>query len=185
MGSDKALLPFGENNLLQLALDKAKVVSPEPMIVGARERYARYGQVIEDRYPECGPLGGIHAALCTTRSERNLVLSVDMPLMTAAFLLWLAQIAQSATELAVVPEVQKRLQPLCAVYHRSALDVIEQALKRRDFKVGRIYSLVPTRYVREEELLAAGFGPDIFCNINTQAEYEAASEFREFKGSVQ
>jgi molybdopterin-guanine dinucleotide biosynthesis protein A len=178
MGSDKALLPFGEENLLQLALSKAKRVSPAPIIVGAPDRYSSYGDVISDRYPGCGPLGGIHAALCATQTDWNLILSVDMPRMEAGFLYWLAQIAQSAEELAVVPEAQRRLQPLCAVYRRSALGVIEQALKNGDHKVGHIYFLVPTRYVREEELVAAGFEPDIFCNINTQAEYEAASQLQ-------
>ena len=86
MGTDKALLPFGGENLLQLALSKAREISPTPIIVGTRERYASYGEVIEDRFPDCGPLGGIHAALCATQTDLNLVLSVDMPLMTAGFL---------------------------------------------------------------------------------------------------
>ena len=178
MGTDKALLQLNGENLLQNALTKAKAVSPTPMIVGSRARYSSYGDVIEDRFPDCGPLGGIHAALCATQTDLNLVLSVDMPLMTADFLHWLAQIAASGEELAVVPEVESRLQPMCAVYRRSALRAIEQALKSGDFKVGDIFSRVPTRYVNEAELAAAGFSPDIFCNVNTPAEYEAASKLQ-------
>ncbi len=178
MGTDKALLPVGERNLLQLALSKAREISPTPIIVGARERYCSYGQVIEDRFTGCGPLGGIHAALSATRTDLNLVLSVDMPLITAGFLLWLAQLAASGEELAFVPEAQGRRQPLCAVYRRVAQCVVEQALTMGDFKVDHIFSLIPTRYVREDELLAAGFSPDIFCNINTPVDYEAVKNMQ-------
>lgn len=176
MGTDKALLPFGEKTLLQLALEKAKLVSPAAIIVGARERYGCYGEVIEDRFPGCGPLGGIHAALCATQTDLNLVISVDMPMMSADFLCWLAEIAASGQELAVVPETRQRLQPLCAVYRRAAKCVIEQALLLSDFKVSSIFTRIPTRYIPEDELIAAGFSPEIFINLNTRAEYAAAGK---------
>jgi len=35
----------------------------EAVIVGPGERYAAFGEVIEDVYVGCGPLAGIHAAL--------------------------------------------------------------------------------------------------------------------------
>jgi molybdopterin-guanine dinucleotide biosynthesis protein A len=178
MGTDKALLPFGEKTLLQLALEKAKRVSPSPTIVGAQERYACYGEVIEDRFPGCGPLGGIHAALCATQTDLNLVMSVDMPLMSSGFLYWVVEIAASGQELAVVPEARQRLQPLCAVYRRAAKCVIEQALLLHDFKVSSIFTRIPTRYVQEDELVSAGFSPEIFINLNTPAEYEAAGKIR-------
>jgi molybdenum cofactor guanylyltransferase len=178
MGSDKALLPFGSRNLLELALCKAKEVSPLPLIVGARERYAAFGDVVEDRIPGCGPLGGIHTALCATRTDVNLVLSVDMPLMTAGFLQWMVLAAVSRKELAIVPEAEERVQPLCAIYKRAALCVIEQALNSGDFKVGHIFARLPTHYISETELRSAGFSPDIFRNINTPAEYEAVANLR-------
>lgn len=173
MGTDKALLPLGSATLLELALGKAREISPCPVIVGARERYAAYGDVIEDRIPGCGPLGGIHAALWATRTDLNLVLSVDMPFMTSSFLRWLAYGASAGRELAVVPDAQVGLQPLCAVYNRAAKSVIEQSLKAGDFKVSHIFPLLPTRYVSETEIQAAGFSPEIFRNVNTPEDYRA------------
>lgn len=175
MGTDKALLPCGNRNLLELALDKAKAVSPKPIIVGPGERYSRYADVIEDQFSGCGPLGGIHAALCATQTDLNLVLSVDMPFMSAAFLRWLVQVAESGKQLAVVPDAQGKLQPLCAAYRRPARCMIEQTLKMGDYKIGHIFPLLPTRYISEGELRAAGFSPDIFRNVNTPAEYRAVT----------
>jgi len=175
MGTDKALLPFGRENLLQLALSKAKEISPAPIIVGARDRYSSYGEVIEDQFPGCGPLAGIHAALCATQTDLNLVLSVDMPLMTVDFLIWLVRLASLGKELAFVPEAQDRRQPLCAVYRRPARCVMEHALNMGDFKVDHVFPLIPTRYLSEDELLAAKFAPDIFLNVNTPVEYESVN----------
>jgi molybdopterin-guanine dinucleotide biosynthesis protein A len=175
MGTDKALLPFGGENLLQLALSKASEISHLPIIVGDRVRYGSYGEVIEDRFPGCGPLGGIHAALCATQTDLNLVLSVDMPLMTAGFLIWLVELAASGKELAFVPEAQGKRQPLCAVYRRTARCVIEHALNSGDFKVDHVFPLIPTRYLSEDELIAAKFAPEIFLNVNTPVEYESVS----------
>ena len=112
MGTDKALLSFGDADLLERALRTAATVANTVCIVGPRERYARYGDVVEDVFPGCGPLGGIHAALSITQTDLNLMLSVDTPLMTPDFLAWLLQQARASRELIVVPEALGGLQPL-------------------------------------------------------------------------
>jgi len=173
MGSDKALLPIAGLNLLQIAVAKAREVSPRTVIVGCRERYAQYGETIEDIIPGCGPLSGIHAALSTTRCELNLILSVDMPLMPADFLRWLTQTAASGDELAIVPEAHGRTQPLCSVFRRAAIAPVENEFETGEYKVDRLFSILPTRLVAEIDWQAAGFLPDIFRNVNTPDEYEA------------
>jgi len=173
MGVDKALLLFRDETLLARALKIAAAVAGKVVIVGPRERYATHGDVVEDVYPGCGPLGGIHAALQATQTELNLVLSVDMPLMTVAFLRWLLEQARNATELIVVPDALGGQQPLCAVYRRSVRSLAEQALKDERYKIGHLFSRVPTRYISEREMRQAGFSPEVFRNVNTAEEYES------------
>jgi molybdenum cofactor guanylyltransferase len=175
MGSDKALLVLGQQNLLQLTLEKARALGARPVIVGARDKYAQYGEVIEDVIPGCGPLSGIHAALCSTQTEMNLILSVDMPLMTTEFLRWLMQVAWASDEMAIVPQAEGRNQPLCAVYRSGAREVVERALQAGEYKVDSLYALLPTRFVAEKEWQAGGFSPSIFRNINTPQEFEAVA----------
>ena len=172
MGTDKALLPLGSETLLQRALRIAGAVCPKPMILADSGSYASFGDVIEDRMPGCGPLGGIHAALCVTKSDRNLILSAEMPLMTSEFLRWLVSLASNDDTLATVPQPGARNQPLCAVYRREMLPVIERALAAGECKVDRIFAQVPTRYLSDSEIRTAGFNEDIFANINTPEEYE-------------
>ncbi len=172
MGTDKALLSLGKQTLLERALDAAAIVASTVFIVGPRERYSRYGNVVEDVFPDCGPLGGIHAALCITQTELNLMLSVDAPLMGPDFLAWLLEQARASSALIVVPEALGGLQPLGAVYRRPLRAVAEQALKRGDYKIGHLFPLVPTRYISEAEIRAAGFSPMVFRNLNTSEEYQ-------------
>jgi len=173
MGSDKALLTFHDQTMLARALSTAAAVAGKVVIVGPRERYARYGEVIGDLYAGCGPLGGIHAALSATGTDLNLLLSVDTPLMTAEFLGWLLERARNAGEWMVVPDALGGRQPLCAVYRRPVQALVEQALKDGDYKIGHMFSRAPTLYIPEMEICEAGFSPEIFSNVNSPEEYEA------------
>jgi phospholipid/cholesterol/gamma-HCH transport system ATP-binding protein len=172
MGSDKALLSFGDQNLLQRALHTAGTVAGKTFIVGPRERYAAFGEVVEDIYPGCGPLSGIHAALLASNTDLNLILSVDMPLMSVKFLTWLVEQAKTAEELVVVPNAEGGLQPLCAVYRREVSAAAEQALQSGDYKIGNLFSRVPTRQISEHEIVTAGFSTSVFKNVNTAEEYQ-------------
>lgn len=173
MGSDKALLSLGSRTLLQHALQVATSVSPRPRIVGAKEKYNSFGEVVEDLYPGCGPLGGIHAALSTTETDLNLLLPVDMPLMTPEFLGWLLRQAEASSESIIMPDALGGPQPLCAVYRRRLQPVAEAALRRGDYKIRRVFAEVPTRILAEQEIIAAGFSPEVFRNVNTVEEFAA------------
>ncbi|HLI64104.1 MAG TPA: molybdenum cofactor guanylyltransferase [Terriglobales bacterium] len=172
MGSDKAMLVFNGQTLLQRALQVAAAAAGKTIIVGPKPRYAPLGEVIEDIYAGCGPLSGIHAALQATGTDWNLVLSVDMPRMTSAFLSWLVQQAVATQDSITVPDVLGGPQPLCAVYHRDLRQAAEQALNAADYKIAHLFAKVATRYITEPEIIAAGFSPELFVNINTRGEYE-------------
>ena len=172
MGSDKALLSIGNQTLLQRALHTAAAVAGKTFIVGPRDRYAAFGEVIEDIYPGRGPLSGIHAALRGTNTESNLILSVDLPLMNEKFLAWLVEQARATDAQIVVPNALGGLQPLCAVYRREVSTPAEQALQSGDYKVGNLFPRVPTRQISEPEIVAAGFSTTVFKNVNTAEEYE-------------
>jgi molybdenum cofactor guanylyltransferase len=172
MGSDKALLSLGNENCLQRALRIVAAVCPKPVIVGDPARYASFGEVVADRMAGCGPLGGIQSALYVSRSDRNLILSVDMPLMTPEFLLWLVERSVDGAAMVTVPRAGGRPQPLCAVYRRELLPDIEKAIVSGEYKVDRMFAHLPVRYLPDSEICAAGFDEDIFANVNTPEDFE-------------
>ncbi len=93
--------------------------------------------------------------------------------MTSAFLTWLLQQAHEGQQRITAPEAQGCLQPLCAVYRREVLGIVEEALVEGDLKVTRLFARTPTRIIAEREIQAAGFEPSIFTNMNTPEDYKS------------
>jgi molybdopterin-guanine dinucleotide biosynthesis protein A len=174
MGSDKALLDFHGQTLLDRALTVMGAVCDRVTIVGDPAKFAKYSStkcraVVADIFSGCGPLGGIHAALTQSSAELNLMLAVDMPFVSAELLafLWAAAEGEGDHAMVTVPCTGKRLQPLCAVYRRDFSATAEEALRAGKYKVDAAFVGMPTRVVEESELEAAGFSERMFFNVNT------------------
>jgi molybdenum cofactor guanylyltransferase len=137
MGQDKALLSPSGRSLLDLALDKLRVLplAAPPRIAAARSDLSAHAAVIGDRYPGWGPLSGIEAALAASAQPLNVFLPVDLPLCPPHFLLWLVERAAITGALLTVPRINGWSQPLCAVYHRDLLDHLTQSLLSGEHKV--------------------------------------------------
>lgn len=173
MGADKAFVDYDGRTLLEWALDLAHSVTSTVRIVGNREKFAPFAPVVEDIFQDCGPLGGIHAALRGSRTELNLMLAVDTPLVSRAFLQYLISQARGAPEaVVVVPRVDRGWQPLCAIYRREFADAAESALRSGRNRIDRLFDGVRTRVIEQAELEVAGFSLAIFRNLNTPEELE-------------
>ncbi len=174
MGTDKAFVMLEARTLLQRALDLARLVTPDVRIVGDRGKFKQFAPVIEDVFRDCGPLGGIHAALKASNAELNLMLAVDVPFLSRALLEYLIMCARnSATATVTVAHVAGRLQPLCAIYRRQFAEAAENALRSGRYKIDALFAAPETRIVSEEELESAGFSPSMFRNLNTPGEVQA------------
>jgi molybdopterin-guanine dinucleotide biosynthesis protein A len=173
MGTDKAFIEYEGRTLLARALDVARSATPDVRIVGGAEKFAPFAPVVEDIFRDCGPLGGIHAALRSSLTELNVMLAVDTPFVSWAFLQYLISHARAMPDAIVtVPLSEGRRQPLCAVYRREFADVAENALRSGNNRIDRLFDLVQTRTITEEELSGAGFFPGIFRNLNTPKQLE-------------
>jgi molybdopterin-guanine dinucleotide biosynthesis protein A len=172
MGRDKAFLQYRGRTLLARALDLAHSVAAEVRIVGSKEKFAAFAPVVEDVFPDCGPLGGIHAALLASATELNVILAVDTPRMSATFLQYLISQARKAPEASVVvPSLDGAWQPLCAIYRPEFAAVAENALRAGRNKIDSLFGAVRTRVIELEELELAKFPIGIFCNLNTPEEW--------------
>jgi molybdenum cofactor guanylyltransferase len=174
MGTDKALLTLGGETLLARALKTLGAVASDVRILGSAERFGGYGPVVEDIFPGCGPLGGIHAALSASPSELNLMLAVDLPFVHARFLNFLIGRAKACGATVTVARSGGRFQPLCAVYGKSFAEVAGQALREGKNKIDPLFSSVSTAVIEQAELEAQGFSPEVFRNLNTPSDWEQA-----------
>jgi molybdopterin-guanine dinucleotide biosynthesis protein A len=180
MGADKALVVFRGQSLLDHALVLARALTSKVSIVGDRSRSA-FAPVVEDLYPNRGPLGGIHAALTASVSELNLVLAVDTPFLTSALLRFLVEQARASAAVVTVPRVAGGFQPLCAVYRRPFREAAEAALRQGRNKIDPLFAALPLRVLEAEELTRFEFLPQMFDNLNTPEDLERAARRREMR----
>jgi len=181
MGSDKAFAMLEGQTLLARALDLARSVTNDVRIVGDAMKFTPFAPVVEDVFPGCGPLAGIHAALRASPTDLNLMLAVDLPFVSPALLQFLIAQAKDPTELVTVPLAARGLQPLCALYRREFAGVAEKALRDGRYKIDALFEKVRTCVVTEDELQAAGFSPQLFRNLNTPEELVEARNKYESK----
>src|SRR5712671_3223959 len=177
MGADKAFVSLNGRSLLERMMEVGKSVTPDVRIIGNAHKFSQFAPTMEDVFQDCGPLGGIHAALRASSTELNVILAVDLPYVSPALLKYLIARAQSAPGIrATVPHAAGGWQPLCAVYRRQFADAAESALRAGRYKIDELFDPVSTQRIEEEELASAGFSREIFRNLNTREEVEAVTD---------
>ena len=175
---DKAFLMLDGKTLIDHAIAQAKSIAEEIFIVGPATSFSAYGRIVKDVFPDCGPLGGIHAALKRSRSEYSLILPLDMPLVTEEFLRFLLQQAVSSQAMVTVPRLEDGYQPLCAIYRQGFSALAEAALQQRRCRIDALYPAGATRVIDMDELRRNGFDPSMFDNINRPEDYERVAGLR-------
>jgi molybdopterin-guanine dinucleotide biosynthesis protein A len=162
MGRDKARLPFRGGDLVGAVAGEVERAAGNVTLVGHSNLPG-----IADRYPGEGPLGGILTALHHTSTDWNLIVACDMPEVTAVFLAELvARAAQSRSDVLLPIDGDGRPQPLCAVYHRRALAVLEQHFSDGVRKVTAALAGLSVERLAVGEL-------SLFQNVNTPEDWAA------------
>jgi len=174
MGTDKAFLEFEGQTLLARAVKLLRALTEQVHIVGAASKFATHGLVIEDIYPDCGPLGGIQAALFAAATELNLILAVDLPFVNEALLRFIVEQACLTDAVVTVPRIAGGYQPLCAVYRRAFAPLALAALEAGRNKIDALFAATTTRILEEAELRRFAFCAAMFENLNTPEDLRRA-----------
>ena len=174
MRQDKAQIPWGQGTLLSHAYQRLQQVASKVFVVGGRPASDDRIPVLPDAFPGRGPLAGIYSALLHAETDWNLVLAVDLPLVSVTLLRYLADPSKPASTLAVALRIGGLIHPLCALYSRRLFPEIEQRLQGGDLSIHHLLESVGTRIIEEREFLAAGFSIDMLFNVNTPQDLERA-----------
>jgi molybdopterin-guanine dinucleotide biosynthesis protein A len=170
MGADKAVLPWGETDLLGHAIARLRAVTGEVRILcGPEPRYLDRGvPVATDVVREGGPLAGILAGLAASAGRPGLFLAVDLPAVPVPLLAGLVERAVGWD--AVVPVSPRGPEPLCAVYGPACREPIRRRLSAGELKVGAFWPDVRVKHVGPEELAAFGDPGELFRNLNAPTD---------------
>ena len=183
-GRDKALVPFGDVPLLLRMVDLARTCATSVTVVSAPRKYRDLDtrlEILEDRWPGQGPLGGIITALENTAKTApgatwNLILSCDMPFLTGDWLEFLVDSARrSSTGVqAIVPRSAHGLEPLCACYRTDAVEALQTAFSAGVRKVTQALKQVQLELLDEPVWKRFDSAGRLFWNMNTPADFEGA-----------
>jgi molybdenum cofactor guanylyltransferase len=185
-GRDKALVELGGRPMLARMLGlvdyaiSGKEWACKAVVIGAAEKYDTvWTECVEDRWPGEGPLGGIVTALLHTRDvqperEWNLIVSCDMPFLTAAWLQFLAGRATKSAAQVVVPHSAHGPEPLCACWRTDAVGTLQSAFERGVRKVTQGISQLSAEVLDERDWKRFDSPGRLFWNMNTAADYEEA-----------
>jgi molybdopterin-guanine dinucleotide biosynthesis protein A len=179
-GAAKPALAVGGRSIAEAQLEVLRAVFARVLVVagGPDTDTGPWGalgvEVVADRVPAVGPLGGVHAALIATEAELGGVVCVagDMPFLSEEVVMLLRDRHPEAD--AVVPRVSGRPEPLLARYGPRCLAAVEAQLATGELALHALLGRVRVGWIEEDELRAVD--PDLraLLNVNTPADLERA-----------
>ena len=169
-GAAKGLLRLGGQPVLGRSLELfGRLFGASLLVVNEPDPYAAFDVPrVADLLPGRGAPGGLHAALAASATPWVFAAGCDMPFLSAAGIALLA--SRRAGALAVVPRWDGRLEPLHALWSRSALPALERALGEGDLSLQRLAGLVGAVVVEAEAWRAVDPAGRAFLNANTPEE---------------
>lgn len=178
MGEDKARLRLRGRSFLETVLEAGSGF-PERLVSVSQDADAALAsaleaqgiRVVRDGAAELGPMEGIRRLLCGCAASACLIVATDMPFLTAGFLHALAARYPGEGNLALA--YRGRPEPLCSIYCRDCLPVIDRLLAEGRAKPSLLFAQVPTVFAAFEE---TGFPEQVLRNINRMEDYRAIRE---------
>lgn len=179
-GTDKALAELqGETMLSRSAKLLATVTSSVKIVSPIVKMRTEDCETIPDRWPGEGPLGGILTALldATNNSDANtwnLIVSCDMPFLTAEWLRFLAERASESGAEAALPKSAQGWEPLCSCWRASAAEMILPLFEAGTRKITDALNVLHVEVLDEKDWKRFDSSGRLFWNMNTVADYEEA-----------
>ena len=154
LGLEKALLRFGDAPLLKIVVDRvAQLCDHVVVAVDRPERYQELrlsAKLVTDASPRLGPLSGLQSGFQASDAEHILVVACDLPFLNVELLRFMADLPRSYQ--ALVPWSEGHWQPLCAIYARSCLKLVDAMVSAGG---GSIHQLLERLDARQESERAA------------------------------
>jgi molybdenum cofactor guanylyltransferase len=179
-GRDKALFEFDGKPMLARILQLLQGATDKVKVVAAPGKYAAFGvEVVADRWPGEGPLGGIITALldaeaCQPGRDWNLMVSCDMPFLTRDWLHFLRDRAARSNAQVVLANSAHGPEPLCACWRTDAAGALRAAFESGVRKVMEGLHHVKTEVLDEADWKRFDSAGRLFWNMNTAADFEEA-----------
>jgi len=172
---NKCFFKLGDLSFIEIITDKLSTIFDKILLVTKDpKKYIPLGyKVVKDLFKESSSLTGIHAGLIYSTTRYNFVVGCDTPLIKLELIKYLVSTIDSNYQV-VVPKVKGYFEPLCAIYSKDCIPIIEEMLRKKSFKISKLFSEVNIKIVGDS--LLKKYDPSLhsFFNINTEEDYKKA-----------
>ena len=173
MGEDKALLRVGNERIIDRIIKQFADCGELVISCADREDYSFTGiKCVADENEGIGPVEGIRRILTETECDHVFVCASDMPFVTKDAKRYLEQFISPEYDAYVFAD-EVHIHPLCAIYSKSILPVIEEAIASGNYRIREVLDRVRTNYI---DMSLSGLDRKTVSNINTKEEYYSLSD---------
>ena len=178
MGRQKALLPVGEETLCahiaRAGEGFRECIFSSNGGVDVPEGYLP----VADSFRDCGPMGGLHAALSACKSDALVCAPCDAPYYSKELAAFLSDAFTEEWDALILQDETGRMHPLMGVYAKTCLPALTAHLEAGNLRMMRLLEAVHTRVMT----LPADFSQQVFMNLNTPESY---AQFLKQRGKPQ
>ncbi|NNF81837.1 MAG: molybdenum cofactor guanylyltransferase [Flavobacteriaceae bacterium] len=165
MGTDKGLLKFKKFSFIEHIIMAMKPLVNHLVIISDNPRYDEFGiERVEDIIKGKGPLAGLYTGLNYSKTDLNLVLSCDVPLVKSELLATLIQKKYSNTDI-VQFKTGNHTFPLIATYRKNCEKTCIRLLEKGEKRLMALQKYHKTFSIE----ISDKFKPQII-NVNTPDE---------------
>jgi len=188
MGTNKSFLDILGNSAIERTVDLMNsLFSKVLLITNAPELYKNLDvAVCQDIHRYKGPLAGSYSGLLNSTTDRNFIISCDMPLITEDIIRFIAY--YNSDRPIVITNADGYNQQLCGVYSKACLPYIDRILsadhsdelrakeqKERKCKIMHLVDLVRGTVIDIEKEYDL-YKPNSFLNMNKPEDYKMLLE---------
>ena len=175
MGEDKALLNYSGKKFIEKIADELSffeekiIARGNNSILGGLEKDS--WKIVADEYPDHGPIGGLHAALKSCKSDVMFVVTCDMPLITGEMAKKICGEMCDSFDVVIAVSNDGKYHPLCGVYRKELYQLMEEYILQDNNRVMAVLKKCRVKYVNLDEKESKQL-----ANVNTRDEYQKLGE---------
>lgn len=170
MGKDKSKILFKGKPLIEYPIDLFRNYCDDIIISGDTNKYSDYCFLkVPDEVERNGPLSGIYSCIKASKTVMNIVTTCDMPFLSNELIEYVIDNSDGAD--LIIPYHHTHYEPLCAIYTKELIPVIENLFAKKDYSPLSLIPIANTRKLVLDESLGF-YHKKLFTNINTVEDLE-------------
>lgn len=167
MGFDKSQLIYKDetflNNLIEEFKEYKTIVSINREINLSNKNIV----LVEDKYKDIGPIGGILEILKASEHKYNFIVAVDMQNINSDIMKYIYKYISNDYSIYSV-ETSRGKNPLGAIYSKEIIPELENRISNGNY---RLMDLLKEKFSKSIDLNYTTFEENIFQNINDRKDY--------------